>query len=273
MVTRLETRNRKAEEPAENGSGSVERALAVLEAVADRATGVSNADLHRKLRIPKSSASYILRALVKHGYLRRDRESNRYYLGLKVVGLSHRALAALDVREIAAVSSRAILRMVDTTQLTAHVAIYDREEAVYVEKIDAPGFVKMNTWVGRRLQLHSTSVGKVLAAFMPREEMEAMLSRRGLYGRTPRTVTSVPKLLKELERVREQGYALDDEENSLGVRCIAAPIFNAEGQIEAALGVSGTTHQFERSQVPKMAELVKAAARKISHQLGATARR
>jgi len=66
---------------------------------------------------------------------------------------------------------------------------------------------------------------------------------------------------------------LDDEENSLGVRCIAAPIFNAEGQIEAALGVSGTTHQFERPQVPKMAELVKAAARKISHQLGATTRR
>ena len=270
MVTKLETRNRKAEEPAEDGSGSVERALAVLEAVADRASGVSNADLHRKLKIPKSSASYILRAPVKHGYLRRDRETNRYYLGLKVVGLSHRALAALDVREIA---EPVLRQLVDTTQLTAHVAIYDREEAVYVEKIDAPGFVKMNTWVGRRLQLHSTSVGKVLAAFMPREEMEAMLSGRGLYGRTPRTVTSVPKLLKELERVREQGYALDDEENSLGVRCIAAPIFNAEGQIEAALGVSGTTHQFERPQVPKMAELVKAAARKISHQLGATARR
>ena len=101
MVTKLETRNRKAEEPAADGSGSVERALAVLEAVADRASGVSNADLHRKLKIPKSSASYILRALVKHGYLRRDRETNRYYLGLKVVGLSHRALAALDVREIA----------------------------------------------------------------------------------------------------------------------------------------------------------------------------
>ena len=100
-----------------------------------------------------------------------------------------------------------------------------------------------------------------------------MLTRRGLYGRTPRTLTSVPKLLKELERIREQGYALDDEENSLGVRCVAAPIFNAEGQIEAALGVSGTTYQFERAQVPKMAELVKTAARKISHQLGATARR
>src|SRR5207302_6486928 len=191
--------------------------------------------------------------------------TNRYYLGLKVVGLSHRALAALDVREIA---EPVLRQLVDTTQLTAHVAIYDREEAGYVEQIDTPGFVKMNSWVGRRLQLHSSSVGKVLAAFMPREEMEAMLSRRGLYGRTPRTVTSVPKLLKELERVREQGYALDDEENSLGVRCVAAPIFNAAGKIEAARGVSGTTYQFRRAHVSKLAGRVRTAARKTPHKLG-----
>src|ERR1051326_4405348 len=85
----------------ESLSVAVERALAVLEAVADRATGMSNADVHRKLKIPKSSASYILRTLVSHGYLRRDGETNRYHLGLKIVGLSHRALADLDVREVA----------------------------------------------------------------------------------------------------------------------------------------------------------------------------
>jgi len=254
----------------EDSGSSVERALAVLETVAERAHGMSNADLHRKLKIPKSSASYILRTLVKSGYLRRDRETARYHLGLKVVGLSHKALDSLSVREVAA----PILReLVAASQLTAHVAIYDREEAVYVEKVDAPGFVKMNTWVGRRLQLHSTSVGKVLAAFMPQEEIEPMLARRGLYSRTPETVTSVPRLIKELAKVREQGYALDDEENSLGVRCVAAPIFNSQGQIEAALGISGTTYQFERSSIPRFADMVKTAARKISHQLGATGRR
>ena len=113
-TSKLEIRTRKADETAENGSGSVERALSVLEAVADRVTGVSNAELHRKLKIPKSSASYILRALVKHGYLRRDRETNRYHLGLKVVGLSHRALAALDVREVSEPVLRQLIALMAT---------------------------------------------------------------------------------------------------------------------------------------------------------------
>ena len=252
----------------EHPAVAVERALAMLEAVAERAHGMSNAEINRRLKIPKSSASYILRTLVKSGYLRRDAADHRYHLGLKIVGLSHRALAALDVREVAQPVMR---QLVESTGFTAHLAIYDREEAVYVEKVDAPGFVKMNTWVGRRLQLHSTSVGKVLAAHS--EGMEEMLERRGLFKRTPLTIGSIPKLRRELARVREQGYALDDEENSLGVRCVAAPVFNSEGKVEAALGVSGTTHDFPRANIPRIAELVRAATRRISQQLGAGARR
>ena len=105
------------------------------------------------------------------------------------------------------------------------------------------------------------------------EDVGAVIRHHGMPRLTEKSIVRPSDLFKELEKIRKQGYALDDEENSLGVRCVAAPIFNAEGQIEAALGVSGTTYQFERAQVPKMAELVKTAARKISHQLGATARR
>jgi len=251
----------------ESPSTSVERTLAVLEAIAERPTGMSNSDINRRLRIPKSSASYILRALVKNGYLRRDRETGRYHLGLRVVNLSHRALAGLDIREIA----QPILRqLVDHSHLTSHLAILDHGQAVYIEKIDAPGFVKMNTWVGRRLDCHSTSVGKTLIAFLPEEELQVLLDERGLEKRTPQTITNAARLLRELEKVREQGYALDDEENNLGVRCVAAPIFNSEGRVEASVGLSGTTYQLEKGGVPKVAELVKAAARKISHQLGST---
>jgi DNA-binding IclR family transcriptional regulator len=248
---------------------AVERTLAVLEAIAERSSGMSNADVHRRLKIPKSSASYILRTLVKGGYLRRDRESGRYHLGLKVVGLSHRALAGLDVREIA----QPVLRqLVDSTQLTAHLAILDNHQAVYIEKQDAPGFVKMNTWVGRRLDVHSTSVGKVLISTFDEAQIAELVAHRGLSKRTTQTIATVPRLLRDLEKVRELGYAIDDEENSPGVRCVAAPIFNSESSIEAAIGVSGTTYQFERAAIPKMADLVKAAARKISHQLGASRR-
>src|SRR5579864_1808159 len=210
---------------AENPSTAVERALSVLEAVAERSGGLSNADISRRLKIPKSSASYILRALVKNGYLRRDRENARYHLGLKVVGLSHRALAGLDIREI----SEPILRqLVDTSQLTAHLAVLDNEEAVYIAKVDSPGFVKMNTWVGRRMQLNSTSVGKALIAYLAADEVSAILQRSGLNKRTPQTITVASRLMRDLEKVRELGYAIDDEENSPGVRCVAAPVFNSE---------------------------------------------
>jgi DNA-binding IclR family transcriptional regulator len=250
-------------------STAVERTLAVLEAVAERSGGMSNADVHRRLKIPKSSASYILRTLVKGGYLRRDRESGRYHLGLKVVGLSHRALAGLDVREIA---HPVLKQLVEATQLTAHLAILDNDQAVYIEKLDGPGFVKMNTWVGRRLDVHSTSVGKILISRLEDEALNSIFERRGLNKRTSQTLATLPRLLRDLDKVRELGYAVDDEENSPGVRCVAAPVFNSDGGIEAAIGVSGTTYQFERSGIPKMAELVKAAARKISHQLGAARR-
>ena len=123
------------------------------------------------------------------------------------------------------------------------------------------------------MQLHSTSVGKALIAHLPPAEVGPMLQRRGLYKRTPQTITIVSRLMRDLEKVRELGYAIDDEENSPGVRCVAAPIFNSESGIEAALGLSGTTYQFDRASVPKIAELVKAASRKISHGLGASARR
>lgn len=228
---------------------------------------MSNADISRKLKIPKSSASYILRALVKNGYLRRDKESARYRLGLKIVGLSHRALAGLDIREIA---DPILRQLVDTSQLTAHLAVLDNDEAVYIAKLDSPGFVKMNTWVGRRMQLNSTSVGKALIAFLPSEEVLPMIQRSGLNRRTPQTITVASRLMRDLEKVRELGYAIDDEENSPGVRCVAAPVFNSEGGVEAAVGLSGTTYQVERTSVPKVAELVKSAARKISQGLGAT---
>lgn len=251
----------------ESPATAVERAMAMLDAVAERTTGMSNADINRRLKIPKSSASYILRSLVKGGYLRRDRESGRYYLGLRVVSLSHRALAGLDIREIA----QPILRqLVESSQLTAHLAILDHGQMVYIEKSDAPGFVKMNTWVGRRMDCHSTSVGKALIAFLGKEEVLALLQDRGMQKLTSQTIIVASKLLRELEKVREQGYAVDDEENNPGVRCVAAPIFNSEGLVEASLGLSGTTYQVDKASVSKIAEQVKAATRKISQQLGAT---
>ena len=248
----------------ESPSIAVERALAILEGVSQSREGLTNADISRKLGIPKSSASYILRTLERRGYLRRRSQTGRYRLGLKVLSFGRDVLAGFEIGEMALPVLRTL---VERTQLTAHLAILDHGEAVYIAKVDAPGFIKMDTWVGRRMFVHSTSVGKALVAHLPKTEVEAILRQHGMKKRTPKTLSTPARFFAELEKVRLQGYAVDDEENSPGARCLGAPVFDALGHVEAALGMSGTTTQVDDVHLPKFVELLREAARRISRQL------
>lgn len=249
----------------ESPSVAVERALAMLESVSQDPEGLSNAQISRKLQIPKSSASYILRTLEKQAYLNRDKETGKYRVGLKILSLSRGALSGIDVREVALPIMR---HLMEKTHLTCHLAILDGPEAVYIEKVEPQGFIRMDTWVGRRMRVHATSVGKALVAYIPPQQLEKIISGSGMEKRTAKTITSLPRLVKELERVRAQGYAVDDEENNLGARCVGAPVFNQQGAIEASLGLSGTIHQVNEQTMPRILEALKDAARHVSMQLG-----
>jgi DNA-binding IclR family transcriptional regulator len=243
---------------------AVERALNILEAAAQRREGLTNSEISRKLAIPKSSASYILRTLERRGYLRRDAETGRYRLGLKILSLGGDAQANLDIADVSLPFMRAL---VERLHLTVHLAVLDQGEAVYIEKVEAPGFFKVNTWVGRRMFLHSTSVGKCLLAWLPKQEVETLVKQQGLKKRTPKTITAVTKLLADLEHVKQSGYAVDDEENSLGARCLGAPIFDAMGNVTAAIGASGTLTQMDEANMPRIIEGLKETARRITRQL------
>jgi len=237
----------------------------MLEAVAQESEGLSNAEISRKLEIPKSSASYILRTLEKQGYLNRNSETGKYRVGLKVLSLSRGALTGIDVREVALPIMR---HLMEKTNLTCHLAILDGSDAVYIEKVEPQGFIRMDTWVGRRMRVHATSVGKALVAHIPQERLERIIAESGMEKRTAKTITTLPRLLKDLEKVREQGYAVDDEENNMGARCLGAPVFNQNGIIEASLGLSGTINQVNPNTMPRIIEALKDAARHVSMQLG-----
>lgn len=243
---------------------AVERALNILEAAAHRRDGLTNSEISRKLGIPKSSASYILRTLERRGYLRRETGTGRYRLGLKILSLGGDAQANLDIAEVALPFMRAL---VEKIHMTVHLAVLDQGEAVYIEKVEAPGFFKVNTWVGRRMFLHSTSVGKCLLAWLPKHEIETLVKQQGLKKRTPKTITTTTKLLADLEHTKAEGYAVDDEENSLGARCLGAPVFDVTGNVVAALGTSGTLTQVDEASMPRIAEALKDSARRISRQL------
>ena len=250
----------------ETTSNAVERAFSILETVAESRNGLSNSDISRRLKVPKSSASYILRVMEKRGYLIRG-DGGKYRLGLKIMSLSREQSAHVDVRQIA----KPILeKFVEKSRMSeAHLAVLDNGRAVYVEKVEAENsFIKMDIWVGHRLPIHTTAIGKVLVAHLPEAEVIKILDMRGMEKKTRRSSTDKKKFRRELEKVREYGFALDNEENSLNVRCLAAPIFNANGETVAALGTSTTILQLDKSHLPKVVELVKDAARKVSQQIG-----
>lgn len=243
---------------------AVERALSILEAAAHRPSGLTNSEISRKLGIPKSSASYILRTLEKRGYLRRETETGRYRLGLRILSLGGDVQANLDIADVALPFMRSL---VERIHMTVHLAALDQGEAVYIEKVEGPGFFKVNTWIGRRMFLHSTSVGKCLLAWLPKHDVETIVKQQGLKKRTPKTITTMTKLLAELEHVKHSGHAVDDEENSLGARCLGAPIFDSLGNVTAALGASGTLTQMDEENMPRIIEALKETARRISRQL------
>jgi DNA-binding IclR family transcriptional regulator len=250
---------------SDSPSIAVERALTMLEMVAQSPDGLSNAEISRKLNIPKSSASYILRTLETRGYFTRDAESAKYRVGLKILSLSRGALGGLDVRGVALPVMR---RLMQQTGLTCHLAVLDGCDAVYIEKVEPEGFIRMDTWVGRRMRVHATSVGKAIVAHIPEAQLEEILGKAGMEKRTPKTITTLPRLLKELEKVRQQGYAVDDEENNLSARCVAAPVFDDRESIVASIGLSGTTQQVSPQTMPRILEALKDAARHVSISMG-----
>ncbi len=249
----------------ETSSTAIARAMGIFEAVAERKSGLTLSEICRHLEIPKSSASYLLRTLKNLGYLHLDPATGKYRLGLKVMSLGQRVEIGTDVKEAAL---GVLQKLVEKTNLTAHLAVLDDGEAVYVAKVEPRSFIRMDTWVGKRMQVNSTGVGKALAAYLRQSEIEALIKRHGLKKRTAKTITLQTTFWQELEKVHAKGYAIDDEENSLGARCVAVPVFDSLGNAVAAIGLSGTTEQITKASIMKIVELVKEAAQKTSSKLG-----
>jgi IclR family acetate operon transcriptional repressor len=249
----------------ESHSIAARRTLEILEILSARNSGLTHSEISRKLEIPKSSLTSLLRALESRGYLRRDRASGKYRLGLKILALAGGVQTATDISEIA----RPVLEdLARKSGLTAHLAVLDRGEAVYVEKADSPGSSKLDSWVGKRLDLHSTAVGKALLAFLGPMEVDSLLQTHPLKRKTAKTICTQQGLLRELDHIRTTGYAVDDEENVTGNRCVGGAVLDHSGRAIAAIGLSGSIAQLDKMQIRKVAEIVKKASVDIRERIG-----
>ncbi len=214
----------------------------------------------------KSTVYRILETLEGLNWVRREAKSGLYRLGVGIFELGSRAVCGLNFYNV----SRSYMDdLVNLTGQSVHLVVHDNGEALYLNKIEKPGaFITQPSNVGYRLPMHCTAVGKVLMAFMSKKEVEAIIQKKGLPRFTENTIVEKDDLLRALSEIRSKGYALDDEEIKVGLRCIAAPIKGHTGNVVATISVSGLTSFFNDEKLPELTKGVTGTARKISGELG-----
>jgi DNA-binding IclR family transcriptional regulator len=243
---------------------SLARAFQILDTLTRSSIGLSKSELSRKLKIPYSSTFNLLVTMEHFGYVRKDESSGKYYLGPQLFSFASVQPPDTDLRSVA---SPVLEDLVRRTECTVHLAILDRGEAIYIDKKEPNRYFKVNSWVGKRNYPHTSAVGKALMAYRPLEEVREVW-KRGLPKRTAKTVSTLRDFQRVLTETRRRGYAIDDEEEEVGGRCAAAPIWGPDGSVIAVVGVSGHVSYFPSEKFPVFGEAVRAAAAEISRRLG-----
>ena len=241
-------------------STSVERAMTILEALDNSRRGLNISEISRKLAMPKSTAHVLISTLEHLGYLRRPLGTRNYTLGLKVHGLGRGLMTKMALQNI---SLPHLNWLVEKTKMTVHLAILENDQGMYIQKSEGLGLVRFDTYIGKRVNLHCTAIGKMLLAYAPKDTLQAFLLKPAFIRHTNKTITSVAVLRKQLRNARERGYTIDDEEEELGVRCLAVPVFDQAGQFMAALGITGTVAQIRENNIKTIAKLASRAATNI----------
>ncbi|MCX7856909.1 MAG: IclR family transcriptional regulator [Deltaproteobacteria bacterium] len=248
---------------------TIQKVNQILETIGISTRGARVSDIASKTGLPKATVHRLLSTLLKIGYVRQDQETKVYYLGLKLLELGTLAASQINLRKI----SEPLLRdLANRTKETVHMVVYEQGEVVYIEKIESEqglGGLKMASRVGARNPAHSCAVGKVLLSFMSEEELTEFVKTKGLPKRTDNTITDETEFLNHINKVRELGYAIDDEENEQGIRCVAAPILDGKGKAVAAISISGPSFRVTRELIDsKLKNEVIMTAREISKKIG-----
>lgn len=241
---------------------TVLKALSFLNLVA-RHPNLTLSELGRQAGVPAPTALRLLRALQQESLVQVDGDG-RYRLGIQCLVLGSTYLENFDLRA----EARAELeRLAEETGETVHLGVPDGAEVIYVDKVETSHSVRMYSRVGAASPMYSTGIGKAILAHADPALVDQVVAA-GLPRRTPNTITDPDRLLAELDRVRDRGYAVDDVENEEGIRCAAAAVRRADGTPLAAISVSGPASRITEERIPAMGEAVMSVADRLSARLG-----
>ena len=258
-------RGKRLEAPASRYRVQVlDRTIAVLQAVADSETDLPAADIARQLRLHKSTVHRLLVVLESYRLIKKGPEG-AYGLGTRLIELGECAIARLKLSEYAEPHLRTLA---EQTGEGAHVTILNGTELLSIAHVEGRWALHSLTRTGQRTMIHCTAAGKAVLAFLSEDACNDLIARLPLTRNTRRTVVKPSAIKMELMRVRDLGYAIDDEEFEEGLRCVSAPIFDHRGHVVASLSMAAPVFRLRKERVPQVARLVVAAANALSDDLG-----
>ncbi|WP_338471737.1 IclR family transcriptional regulator [Niallia sp. XMNu-256] len=244
---------------------SVERAADILELFLRLGPELSVKEISEFLSISKSTAHGLIKTLEHRGYLQQNQENLKYKLGLRLFELGHHMGEQLDIVNIAL---PIIKNLVDELKETVHLVVRQQDELIYVAKEEGPQTLRIYSHVGKRAPIHCTGVGKAILAYQTEEEVNRILDTVPLETFTEFTITDRNEIKQQLKMIESNGYSIDDEEIEIGLKCVAAPIFNFKGEVFASISCASPKMRVTEDRLPVVIQGVKNAASEISSKLG-----
>lgn len=244
---------------------SLIRALTLLERLSETPTGLNLTDLSYQLGMPTATVHRLLNTFEEFNFVEQDAERGLWFVGLKAFTVGN---AFLNRRDLVSSARPHMHALVELCGETVNLGVIDDGEVVFISQVESQEVMRMIARLGSRSPVHASGVGKAMLANMPQRRVTGILQRRGLARYTDHTIDNPTQLDEELEQVRRLGYALDDEEHAVGLRCVAAAIFDENGQPLAAISVSGPKARIVDSRLSELGHAVQQAADEITRALG-----
>ena len=250
--------------PSRKPIASVQRALDILNLFDNDHGELGNSEIAKMVGLPIGTASGLIYTLKLNKYLGQNPMTRKYHLGLKLAERASILLDQLDLRKLA-IPYLEELRV--WSGESVNLAIRDGNAVVYIERMFGNHSLGIRSELGKRAPLHSTALGKAIVAFLPDEECEVLISQYVFRPITPYAITNKNQFNYELDQIRKKGFALDEQENEIGGRCIGAPIFDHQSYPIAAISISIPLQRFPQEQTEKYAEKIKSIAKEISKKM------
>ena len=256
---------RPASRPSPYRVQVLDRALAALEILANRDGECSLVNLCTEMKLHKSTVHRLAMVLEQHRLVDKNPDTGRYRLGLRLFEFGSKAIATLDLRGRARPYLDRLQRQFGET---VFFCILDDGQVFYMEKVESQQSVRTACTVGSRAPAYCTAVGKAMLAELAEPEVGEVIRRWGLKAVTANTITKATALRAELRAVRSRGYAIDDEEKEVGLRCVSAAVRGHSGKLFAAMSVSGPAFRMTKERIPEVGQAVMRAANELSAELG-----